>query len=435
MEQIAFGPFRLEVATNRLLRDGVDLELRPQAFYALKALIQNSGRHVGYDQMISQAWDGNLVSKHTVAVTIGEVKKVLREYGGWIRYRPKLGYRLDVPRSEDLLKKALHFSVRHTREGLEKALDCYQQAAQEDNGDFRAFQGISNAYLMLGTYGMRPSQQMYAGFLEAHRRAVGLCGMTPALRGDRAHGLHVFERNLAEAESELLQAMSEDATVSRAYIRLAMLYATMGRLEDALDVLAQAQATDALWPTLPQTELFIQLCRREFDCAVECGKRAVELHPYLNLGRAFYAQALEYSGQAEEALAEYRRACVLAPDLPWLRALEARFQAKIGRREEALAEVEQLEQLRLTEYVDAYFMALVREELGQRDEAFRELERAYRENSATFFIMDVDPKMDGLRADARFASLRNRVFATTDQAQAADFLPHSFSEASLAPSA
>ncbi len=98
MEQVAFGPFRLDMAGNRLLRDGSELELRPQALHALRALIQNSGRHVGYEQMISQAWDGNLVSKHTVAVTINEVKKVLGEYGGWIRYRPKLGYRLDVPK-------------------------------------------------------------------------------------------------------------------------------------------------------------------------------------------------------------------------------------------------------------------------------------------------------------------------------------------------
>ncbi len=42
-----------------------------------RALIHNRGRYVGYAQMINQAWDGNLVSKHTVAVTIGEVKKIL----------------------------------------------------------------------------------------------------------------------------------------------------------------------------------------------------------------------------------------------------------------------------------------------------------------------------------------------------------------------
>jgi DNA-binding winged helix-turn-helix (wHTH) protein len=46
--------------------------------------------------MIREAWDGISVSRNTVAVTIAEVKKVLQEYGSWIRCRPKLGYRLEV---------------------------------------------------------------------------------------------------------------------------------------------------------------------------------------------------------------------------------------------------------------------------------------------------------------------------------------------------
>ena len=103
MDQVTFGPFRLDMTTATLLRDGREQELRPQAFHALRALVHNRGRYVAYAQMINQAWDGNLVSKHTVAVTIGEVKKALAEYGLWITYRPKLGYRLDVPHSDDLV--------------------------------------------------------------------------------------------------------------------------------------------------------------------------------------------------------------------------------------------------------------------------------------------------------------------------------------------
>src|SRR5215471_6765491 len=118
---MAFGPFFLNAACTRLSRDNVELDLRPQALHVLKVLIQNSGKHVDYEQMIREAWEGTLVSRHTVAVTVGEVKKALREYGSWITYRPKLGYRLEVPHSEDLIRKGWHFWNRQTREGLEKA--------------------------------------------------------------------------------------------------------------------------------------------------------------------------------------------------------------------------------------------------------------------------------------------------------------------------
>ena len=201
MESIDFGPFRLDLSRTRLLREGVAVELRPQAFYALKTLIQNRDRYVDYARMIEEAWCGIFVSRHTVAVTVGEAKKVLAEYGSWIHYRPKLGYRLEIPAAEDLIRKGWHFARHHTREGFDRALECFREAAEADSAEFRAFEGMGLCYMMLGAYGMRPPREMYTKFLEAHSRTVALKGLTPELRADRAHAMHVFERRLEEAES------------------------------------------------------------------------------------------------------------------------------------------------------------------------------------------------------------------------------------------
>jgi tetratricopeptide (TPR) repeat protein len=415
MEQITFGPFRLDATTTTLLRDGHELELRPQAFQALRALLHNRGRYVGYAQMINQAWDGNLVSKHTVAVTIGEVKRMLGEFGPWISYRPKLGYRLDVPHSDDLVKQGWHFWSRRTREGFEKALDCFQQAAIENPSDFRAFEGISLCYLLLGTYGMRMPREMYSGFLQAHKRAVELCGLTPERRADRAHGLHLFEHRLEEAEAELLQAQAESPESPEVYVRLTMLYLTQGRMDDALNILLRARTTHSLWPTVPANEILVRFFRREFETAVACGKKALELHPYLYLGRLFYGESLEHSGKHTQALEQYRLAVIMSPDLPWLQAVEGACLAKHGRRKEALAILAELTQIRKAQYVDAYFMAVLMDALGDPDQAFQELERAYHEKSPLIFALGVDPRLDNLRNDPRFAALLNRVLPGKDQ--------------------
>jgi tetratricopeptide (TPR) repeat protein len=416
MEQLTFGPFRLDTTTKTLFRDGQELELRPQAFQALKALIHNRGRYVGYAQMINQAWDGNLVSKHTVAVTIGEVKKSLGEFFPWITYRPKLGYRLEVPHSDDLVKQGWHFWSRRTREGFEKALDCFQQAALENASDFRAFEGISLCYLLLGTYGMRMPREMYSGFLQAHKRAVELCGLTPERRADRAHGLHLFEYKLEEAEAELLQAQRESPHSPEVYVRLTMLYVTQNRLDDALKILLSARDTHSLWPTVPANEILIRVCRREFEAAVACGKKALELHPYLYMGRVLYGEALEYSGRIDEALEQYRLASVMSPDVIWLRAFEAKLLARHGHRKEAQKILMDLSLIRKTHYVDSYYIALVLDALGDRDQAFQELERAYHEKSVALFMLDVDPKMDPMRTDGRFAALRNKIFGNQNAA-------------------
>ncbi|MBV9506361.1 MAG: winged helix-turn-helix domain-containing protein [Acidobacteriia bacterium] len=395
---------------GRVTRDGAALELRPQAFQVLRTLLSHSGRHVDYDLMIHQAWEGNIVSRHTVAVTVGEVKKALGEYGGWITYRPKLGYRLEVPKSEDLIRKGWHFWNRQNREGLEKALCAFEKAARQDGADFRAYEGIAASYLKLGTYGMRCPGEMYPRFLEAHRRAVELGGLTPELRTDRAIGLHVFERDLAGAEAELLQARRERPQLAKVFASLIVVYVLAGRYDEALKVMVESQDSHELWPTFPAAEALIKLCQRQFDAAVALGNQAVELHPFMPLSRVFYAQALEYSGRSDEALEQYHLAWVVSGGPAWVRALEGACLAREGQTEQALGILDGLEQLRATEYVDAYHMALLREALGHREEAFRELARACDENSASLCLMDADPKVDTLRSDPRFESLRNRAF-------------------------
>jgi DNA-binding winged helix-turn-helix (wHTH) protein len=407
--QFAFGPFVVDMPGSQLLRDGVAMKLRPQAFQVLTTLVQNTGQWVSCDKLITEAWDGNHVSRHTVSVTVGELKNALDEYGHWISCRPKIGYRLESPRSDELIKTGWHFWNRRTREGFEKALESFQKAARENDSDARAYEGIAIAWLMPGTYGMRAPREIYPGYLSAYNRAVALGGVTPELRSMHGHALHMFERKLPEAEAELLQSLREKPKSANAFIRLAILYATMNRLDEALSVVNRAHDVDPLWPLWPATEVIIRFCRREFEAAAGCVKKALELHPYLLLGRTFCAQALEYAGKTEEALAQYRFARVVYPDVPWLGALEAACLARNGQRREARKILEEIQLTRKIEYVDAYYMTLLMEALGKRADAFRELERAVEENSAALYILDVDPQMDSLRGDRRFSELRNRL--------------------------
>jgi DNA-binding winged helix-turn-helix (wHTH) protein/tetratricopeptide (TPR) repeat protein len=410
VEEILFGPFRLEPAGGQVTRDGAELDLRPQAVQALRTLLCHSGRHVSFEEMIREAWEGNLVSRHTVAVTVGEVKKALGEYGSWIIYRPKLGYRLEVPQSEDLIRKGWHFWNRQNREGLEKALCCFESAARQDGADFRAHEGIACSYLKLGTYGMRAPYEAYPRFLEAHSCAVALGGLTPELRTDRAIALHVFERKLEEAEAEMLRARRERPQLAKVYSSLILLYTLWGRGDDAAKVMAESRDAHELWPTFPAAEALIQICQRRYDKAIALASQAVELHPFLPLSRVFYAQALLYVGRDEEALEQYRLASVVSGGPAWVRALEGVCLTRLGRTREAREILDALNRGRAAEYTDAYHMALLLDALGETDQAFAELDRAWEENSASLCLLDADPKLDSLRADSRFLRIRQQAF-------------------------
>jgi DNA-binding winged helix-turn-helix (wHTH) protein len=404
-----FGPFTFDAASARLSRDNAEVRLRPQALHVLRVLLQHRGRSIGYDQMIAEAWHGTFVSRHTVDVTASEVKRAMGEYGRWIVHRPKVGYCLEVPSSEELVQKGWHFASRRTKEGAERAIACFQQASVQCPGDFRAFEGLSTCYLMQATFGMRPPREAYASFLQAHERAVEEGGLTPELRCNRAHGLHMFEHRPHEAETEFLRTLEDRPAFATVHVRMALMYATLGNLDRALEVVKQGYQADPLLPTLPSAEVNVLVWRREFDQAVVIGSNAIDLHPYLQISRANYAQALEFSGRLTEALAQYQLGSIMSGDLPWMRALEGTCLAKLDRPAEARVILEELEHRRETDYADALYMAVLRDVLGERREALGELERALDEGSAFLYSIDVDPKMDAFRDDTRFARVQRAV--------------------------
>jgi tetratricopeptide (TPR) repeat protein len=187
-----------------------------------------------------------------------------------------------------------------------------------------------------------------------------------------------------------------------------MLYGAVGRFDDALEILDRGRGADALLPTLAASEVIVRCWQRDFAGAVAAGRAAIELHPYLQVVHVNYGQALQFAGQLEEAVEQYQVASVISPDLPWLRALEGACQARLGRHRDARAILQGLEVLRRAEYVDAYYMAVLRIALAQPNEALVELERAAAENSAWLYARHVDPQLDPLRNEPRFRALEFR---------------------------
>jgi DNA-binding winged helix-turn-helix (wHTH) protein/tetratricopeptide (TPR) repeat protein len=412
MAEFNFGPFSLNTDAFRLTRDGAEVRLRPQVFRTLRVLLQHQGAFVGYEAMLAEAWEGTHVSRHTIDVTVSEVRRQLGDFGRWVVHRPKFGWALEVPRSDDLVRQGWHFWGQRTRTGCERAIECFKRAIGESPSDFRAFEGLSAAYLTLAVFGMRCPLETYPRFLEAHEQAAALSGLRPELRCNRAFGLYVFEHRYAESEAAFLRTLEEKPLLGSTYVRLGMLYGALGRFDDALAILRRGKSADPLLPTLAAAEVMVLCWQRDFDAAAALGRQSVELHPYLQVVRVNYAQALQLTGRLDEALAQYQIASIISPDVPWLRALEGACQAMLGRRRDARAMLEGLEVLRRSEYVDAYHTALFRAALGHHGKALAELERASSENSASLFMLDVDPRLDALRAEPGFSRLRRRVRAS-----------------------
>ncbi len=80
-----------------------------------------------------------------------------------------------------------------------------------------------------------------------------------------------------------------------------------------------------------------------------------------------------------------------------------------GKRDEAEKILNQLTELSKRKYVSSYNMALIYIGLGEKDQALEWLENSYKERSDLLVYLKVEPRLDTLRSDQRFAELMRRV--------------------------
>jgi DNA-binding winged helix-turn-helix (wHTH) protein/tetratricopeptide (TPR) repeat protein len=91
-----FGTFRLDPAERLLSRAGQPVQLAPKVFDTLLALVENGGRLIDKEQLISRLWPDTFVEEATLARNISDLRKVLGESTGeqkFIETVPKRGYR------------------------------------------------------------------------------------------------------------------------------------------------------------------------------------------------------------------------------------------------------------------------------------------------------------------------------------------------------
>lgn len=80
-----------------------------------------------------------------------------------------------------------------------------------------------------------------------------------------------------------------------------------------------------------------------------------------------------------------------------------------GKRNEALKVLGELQGQARQKYVSPYFIALIYTGLGEKEQAFAWLEKAYEQRHPYLILIKVEPVFDSLRSDPRFAELMRKV--------------------------
>jgi len=307
----------------------------------------------------------------------------------------------------DFYLQGLYFSNKSSEEDLRRALNFFQRAVEKDPTFSRAWTGIAKVWYFLADVYVRPLEA-YPSSREAALKAISLDEKDAEAHCYLSEAKRVLDWDLADADAELKRALQLDPNSAPAHFFSGLHPLFRGKLKDGLQLILEAEKLDPVSPITSYVATAAYLANDRIDDAITEGQRTLQLDPNYFYLDSVLAAAYREKGSFPEAIALYTKAQE-ATHLP--SSGLAITYTRTGREIEAKNLLAQLLQAREKRYVSAPLIAAVAVALGDKEGAFRELERAYAEHSGVLQWIAFLPEFRSLHSDARFPDLLRRISA------------------------
>lgn len=335
------------------------------------------------------------------------------------------GRRLGNHPVENLAARNLYLQGRYhlnqrTEESLRKAAEFFEKAKLEEPQFALAYSGLADAFSLLGHYGVLAPAEVWTKTADNAATAVLLAPDSVEALTSLAHVKASQDWDWAGAELQFRQAIHLDPGYSTTHHWYAMnCLVPTGRLSEAREELRVAQSLDPVSAIISR-DLALVLCySREYDKALAQCDHTIELNPHFSA--AFWTLALvqELRQELEEAAAACQRAIHLAPSMPRMHGALGHLYALTGQAERCLEIIRKLTDWQSTRYVSPMEFASLYFALGRHDEGFVWLERACQDRCMELLCVNVDPRLDRVRQDRRFAAVVRKLGLTPAAARRA----------------
>ncbi|HEY3053086.1 MAG TPA: tetratricopeptide repeat protein [Thermoanaerobaculia bacterium] len=304
-----------------------------------------------------------------------------------------------------------YFWNKRTADGYAHAIESFQSAIRKDPSYALAYAGLADSYALLGsmTNRLMPRSVALPKAQSAANRALEIDGTIAEAHASLGFIKMHYQWDWDGGEREFRRAIELNPGYATAHHWYAYELVALRRFDEAIHEIREAQKADPVSIIVNTDVADILVYERHYDEAIAQCRRTLELDP--NFPLMYWVLDRAYQGKAmyADAIAAARKGLELDPDRPDLLVDVASACLRSGQFAEANRALEEWKR-RTTNRYDTFYGGLCFSILtGNRDEAFANLERQYREHSGTLILLNVDPVFDSLHGDPRFRDLVHRV--------------------------
>jgi TolB-like protein len=352
----------------------------------------------------SQTYDRSLLDIFKVQDEIAErVSQALRVA---LRNGHRAGNREPDIRAYNLVLQGNYFKARRTLGDVKRAAQLYRQAIDVNPDYALAWARLASAYLSAEILQGPPSEEQNRQVLDALDRAIRLDPNLAWAYYTRAGFEMSVVWNWADAKADTEHAREIDPRFDLLPSAFGDLALAFGEVNKAIELYEDDLARNPLDPNALDT-LSTALCAADrLQQCLQTRLSLLQLHPEFGGVNSSVGLARLYLGQFDAALQVMHGELNESYKLGGL----ALVYWAMGRRSESDAALHSLTDKFAS--IDAYGIAAVHAYRGERDDAFRWLDRAYRGHVYGMLSLKTDPLLRNLHGDPRFRALLSRMRLT-----------------------
>ena len=308
---------------------------------------------------------------------------------------------------------------KRTAAGFNKGIEYFKKAIEADPNYAPAYAGLAYLYSNLANYNfaLMPPKEAWAKAKPAALQALKIDDTLAAAHASLALLAYQYEWDWPNAEKEFKRALELDPSSSSTYEPspsstyhwYAHYLMSMGRTQESFRAGRRALDLDPVDLPISAHQGWYYLWTRDYDRAIEPLQKTIQMDPTFPVPQWYLGLAYEQKGAFRDAIAQFQNCVRITSGRPSMVALLGHAYAAANQRSEARAILQQLSALSKEKYVPSYPVAAIYAALGEKDEALARLERAYDERDPWMAYLALDPRLDGLHSDPRFANLLRRM--------------------------